>query len=232
MFGVRQSGDTLSFLAPRNCFVYLGIVRVRVVVRRWLTRSSVNKDRITACNWYVDKVMSTWEQYDPQRVQNIGFYWFYEEIPDTDDEHTLLRSLADHIHSFGQEYGFQWIPYFGASGRDIAYDLGFDAVTYQPNYAFNNATIDRFYDVVTDACKLHIGIEMELPLDCTNPNVNWQQNFNNYLTAASVYRFQTDSLLSFYYGNDFVSMGTTPTTYSYYQQLYWLVRGSYPNPPN
>ncbi|KAH3732346.1 dockerin type I repeat protein [Pelomyxa schiedti] len=189
-----------------------------------------NDDRMAATQWWVDQVIAKWNSAPPSNLNFVGFYWFVEHVDSNEDEKDVVSSTGKYIHTLNPNFSYQWIPHWGSEGMDWLADYGFDVVTFQPNYAFNDCTLDRFGDVVEQAVSQHMGIEIEAPLYTTNPNnPDWQYNMMAYLNASSAYHFNSEAMLTFYYGNDFTNMATQ--YYDYYEKLYWLVRGSYPNPP-
>ncbi|KAH3767980.1 dockerin type I repeat protein [Pelomyxa schiedti] len=183
-----------------------------------------NDDRITACEWYIDGIISMWAAAPPKHTRLMGFYWYLECVDDNEDERVLISTVGKYIHSLSGNYGFHWIPFYGAGGLEYLSTYGFDVVSMQPGYAF--------YNVAEVATQMHMGMELEISLDEWNPNVpDWQTNFMAYLNASVAYHFNTQAMLTFYYANDFTTMGQNPEYRPYYDLLYWLIRGSYPNSP-
>ena len=115
------------------------------------------EDRITACKWYVDRVLERFAICDFRNIRLAGFYWLTENggfLP-----HHLSR-VAEHIHDKG--LAFYWIPYYGAYGHDRWTEYGFDRAWYQPNYLFEStATLQRLADAWEEARGLGMSIEVE-----------------------------------------------------------------------
>jgi len=191
------------------------------------------ENRIKAVKWFVDRTLSLWSQYQHNgsidRVELIGFYWLLERV-DTGDE-DVIREVSNHIHERG--YLLFWIPWFMAPGVDNWREIGFDVVTMQPNYAFYDCGLDRFERTAEICYQYGMGVEMELPLYGThNPRISdWKESFETYMAAGVKYGFMTKAVLTYYYGNAFVTMATTPGLREYYEEIYWFVKGTYPNPP-
>ncbi len=89
-------------------------------------------------------------------------YWYLEDIPDYDLE--LISFISASAHAAGELV--TWIPSYDGSSGDavwknvselcssikkqasrVCYQVGFDFVTQQPNYAFRDTTLQRFVNV-------------------------------------------------------------------------------------
>jgi len=189
-------------------------------------------DRVEAVEWFIDKALNLWSTYvangSASNLELIGFYWLHEQVETGDED--VIRELSGDLHERG--YLLFWIPWFMAPGVQNWRDIGFDVVTMQPNYAFRDCGLDQFEKTAETCYKLGMGVEMELPLYKRNPRVSdWKESFNAYMAAGVKYRFMRGAMLTYYYGNAFVTMATTPDLREHYDKIYWFVKGTYPNPP-
>ena len=190
------------------------------------------EDRVKAVEWFVDEALSLWSQYylngSVNRLELIGFYWLHEQVEPGDAD--VIREVSSHIHEMG--YLLFWIPWFRAPGVDNWREIGFDVVTMQPNYAFYDCGLDRFEKAAETCYRYGMGVEMELPLYKRNPRISdWKESFEAYMAAGVKYGFMNQAMLTYYYGNAFVTMATTSELREYYEKIYWFVKGTYPNAP-
>ena len=123
---------------------------------------------------FVKTAYDSWNAKGFKQVQLTGFYWYLEELlvdppaqPRLFSDDLLIKSVAQAIKATDPGLLFAWIPYYKGPGTpwlDQWEDLGFDYVTLQPNYAFNNVTAaDRFGVVRELAVKNRLGVEIEIP---------------------------------------------------------------------
>ena len=93
--------------------------------------------RQAALDWYLNEVLSLFEEKNYSRVELSGLYILEEAITGGNQE--LVQRIVDFAHTNGLKA--YWIPYFGADGvaENVWRTLGIDAVAYQPN--------SYFYDV-------------------------------------------------------------------------------------
>ncbi|HIE15247.1 TPA: DUF4855 domain-containing protein [Candidatus Bathyarchaeota archaeon] len=190
------------------------------------------KDRVEAVKWFVDRALNFWSQYQlngtADKLELIGFYWLHEQVESGDQD--VIREVSRYLHENG--YLLFWIPWFMAPGVENWREIGFDVVTMQPNYAFRDCGLDQFEKTAETCYRLGMGVEMELPLYKRNPRISdWKESFEAYMSAGVKYRFMRGSMLTYYYGNAFVTMATTSDLREYYEKIYWFVKGTYPNPP-
>ena len=129
--------------------------------------------------------------------------------------HTFAR-MADYIDTHPYSGWRQW--------RDI----GFDAVTLQPNWAFADVPTGldagaKFALVANLTQCYGMGVEMELPMaPPRNPHAgNWTQSFSAYAAASRRYEWSARAMRTWYYGNDFNQMRRERP--DYFAQLHQLV---------
>lgn len=121
-----------------------------------------DNDRKKVLNWYVQEAIDRFNSYNFEHVELWGFYWDTESIP---SDEAAVSMASDVVHDAG--YKFMWIPYYEAPGYEKGNDY-FDVTIMQPNYAFNDWTVDgkvgpeRLENTWTTCQKYGYGIEMEL----------------------------------------------------------------------
>ena len=101
-----------------------------------------------------------------------------------DDE--LIAAVAETVHTVAPALTFSWIPYYKGPSTpwlDKWETLGFDFVTFQPNYAFNNVTAAERFAVIRElAVTNRLGVEIEIPNGVRNAQAGgWQGNFASYV---------------------------------------------------
>ena len=111
-------------------------------------------------------------------------------------------------------------------------DIGFDAVTLQPNWAFADKpaglTAQQKFALVNNATEcLGMGVEMELPSgrvgDVRKGAGNWSTSFDAYAAASRQYRWDKKAMRTWYNGNSFNAMKRENP--NYFAELFALVSG-------
>ena len=196
---------------------YVGVI---LMIPRPRTEESL-QDRIESVKTYVQKAEDMFESARFSKLKLKGFYWMSES---SDGDEDLIREVSQFLHS--TNHTFYWIPYFNAKGYDNWKQLGFDKVMLQPNFAFYESGMERFEEVNRRIKLYNFSVEMELPSYKRNPEVmNWTESLLLYLWASMKYDWGKLSYMSYYYGNDFASMGGNATTKKFYDLIYLHVRG-------
>lgn len=80
--------------------------------------------------------MSKFKARNYKNLELGGFYWMNELVAWLKDDSHIIKEAADHVHAAGSY--FLWIPYYVAHRYFLGYELGFDFVSMQPNYVFDN----------------------------------------------------------------------------------------------
>lgn len=118
---------------------------------------NVRSHRIEASEWYLDQLMTRFDNAGYKNLELVGFYCIEE---DSNHFNGLTPFVSDYIHEHG--YKFYWIPFFSAAGYSDWKELGFDLAFYQPNYFFNtNLHPSRVKDACMGASRHGLGLEME-----------------------------------------------------------------------
>jgi hypothetical protein len=122
---------------------------------------SNEKDKFSACRWYIDEISARFKSADFKNLELAGFYWISEDIVTSK---ALTIPIGDYIRQ--QNRQFYWIPYWSATGFSDWKALGFDVAYLQPNHFFTPKIPDQRLD---DACQLahtnHMGMEVEFDAD-------------------------------------------------------------------
>ena len=99
-------------------------------------------DRCEIIKWYIDYIEAEFAKANFNNLYVKGLYWFEEGIDHSvsTTESELVKYFNDYSHDKG--YKTMWIPYYASEGIDEAKSLGFDSVTMQCGYAFNNSSTE------------------------------------------------------------------------------------------
>lgn len=158
---------------------------------------SNNKDRVTACKWFVDEVCSMFKKANLENIELVGFYWVDEDNSKTKD---VILAMSDYTRSMG--YGFNWIPYFNAQGYENWNEMGFSCAYYQPNYFFSE---DIPYERLNQACKMakESGLSMEIEFDenCCEDRGNRGYRLEDYMNVYSEEGIWAEKKLAYYQGS-------------------------------
>ena len=97
---------------------------------------STLESRLKIVEWFIDKVISSFNAAKFEHIQLNGFYWHNEVVPyaKSEFEDDLIMGFNAYVHS--KDYSSIWIPYYCAPGYETWRELGFDAAVLQNGYAF------------------------------------------------------------------------------------------------
>ena len=164
-------------------------------------QSTINKAK--AIHWYMQQVLSMWNQADFSNLQLAGFYWEPESVDQNLPlDQVLVQTTAAMVHQ--AHLNFYWIPYDGAVDVADWRQLGFDDVTSQAGVAFNYSinAAERLKSVAEMAQFYHMGLEMEQPYNMmsTNPTTltEAQEKWDDYFTGGYVYGYEGDVMKTWY----------------------------------
>ena len=158
---------------------------------------SVQKDRITACRWYIDEVIKRFNAANYKNVELAGFYWLAEESTNT---HQIIKEVARYIEQKRKNYNLVWIPYFNADGALKWKSLGFHKAYLQPNYFFNESTPRGRLD---QACRKALDNDMSLEMEFDEKVLDkygWGYRFDDYMDAYEEYKIWETKELAYYQG--------------------------------
>jgi hypothetical protein len=157
----------------------------------------------------LDKMLKGWQKLSPKNLRLIGFYWGFTESLYSKDVESAIPGVASYLHARGLKVIM--IPYYAASGINNLHNLGVDYVTVQPNYAWtSDSNLNRFSIVnATVSAGYADGVELELPVSALSLaccNGDWKFNLDVYLSQAATYNWNTNRVLTYYYGSSISSM--------------------------
>lgn len=165
-------------------------------------------DRTAAASWFIDQLVSRFNDAKYENLELTGLYWVDEDICHTKD---LTKYVAPAVHAKGLE--FIWIPYYQARGYDHWRELGFDMVYYQPNHFFDKKIPDTRLD---DACNeaLDLGMAMEFECDAKalyGAKDSSYDRMQAYINAFRRHKVFDTSAIAYYTGSKgFIDMEANP----------------------
>lgn len=178
-----------------------------------------------AMSWYIERVLTQWQEQEYEHLKLAGFYWLSESI--SREDHALVRWTAEYLHERGQK--LYWIPYYGARGVNDWQELGIDAVMLQPNYFFREETpLERLLGAAKRADRHGTGIEIEFDMRALTSE-SFRQRFYAYLDAGVKYGWMNGALLGYYEGGSAVKLfAESPGVgRELYDAVYRFVKGTY-----
>ena len=185
-------------------------------------QATVNKIKVV--RWYIQQVLQDWNNAHFSNLTLAGFYWQPEAVNVSDPlDPTLIQSTAATVHQ--NNLKFYWIPYDGAPGISEWRQLGFDAVTIQPNVSFNWSINPqaRLESVAQQAQYYHTGIEMEMHWDVLSTNTGLmttaQNRYYDYFTGGYLYGYEGPTMKTWYLGTKNM-LSAYQSTDPVYHQLY------------
>jgi len=182
------------------------------------------ENKAKAVDWYVQKVLSMWQDAHLNNLRLAGFYWQPESVNEADpNDAELIEATSAIVHDAGMT--LFWIPFYGAIDVPQWRQLGFDNVTIQPHVAFDwsiNAQA-RLESTADQAMYYHTGLEMEQHWDVMSdvtPLAQIAQNrYFDYFTGGNVYGYEYDVSKTWY-----LNSKTLLTAYQdpnpFYHQVY------------
>ncbi len=90
--------------------------------------------RKTVVEWFTAMCINEFERRGYENLEIDGFYWVNEAIIWEHDDAYVIAEVSEYVHATG--YNFLWVPYYTAHRYYLGYELGFDAVSMQPNAVF------------------------------------------------------------------------------------------------
>lgn len=178
---------------------------------------SHRKDRLAACEWYIEYAEQLFKSANFEYVELVGFYWLAEEATHSRD---LAKYVANFVYNRG--YDFYWIPYFNSDGYEEWETLGFNQVYYQPNYFFNEKVP---YSQLEEACQRAknnlMNMEVEFDERALSRN-GWGYRLNDYLDVFTKYGVFDSLKVAYYQGGDALfqlSQSKDPADYELYHRL-------------
>ncbi|WP_231515152.1 DUF4855 domain-containing protein [Paenibacillus sp. UNC217MF] len=183
--------------------------------------------RQKAVRWWLQEVQNRWNANNYSNLELVGMYWVDEEISWSKSAPDFLRMMNSDVHARGLK-SF-WIPHSLTYKSFIWKDAGFDAATYQPNYFFEDLSIDRLVDGIQTAKRYGMGVEVEFDNRMLTDNM-FRNRFNDYMNAGYQYGFAGKGFTAYYKGSGPVlrdaANSTNPSIRALYDRLYNFTRGN------
>ncbi|WP_245583875.1 DUF4855 domain-containing protein [Paenibacillus terrigena] len=189
-------------------------------------------NREKAVQWWLQQVKSRWEAKGYANLELVGMYWFEEQISTSQSGPDLIRKVSDSLHGMkisDQDLKFFWIPHFFAYKAFMWKDVGFDAVTIQPNYFFEPTDKERLEDSANLAKQYGMSNELEFDDRMLTDGV-FRERYIDYLNNGAKTGLMTEGFKSYYQGNNAVyntAVSKDPATRVLYDWLYQFVKGTY-----
>lgn len=197
------------------------------------------RNKQEAVKWYVDRVMSQWEEGGYSNLELSALYWLSEKVNlSASHEEDLIRYTSELVHAQGKK--FIWIPFFEANRFWQWKELGFDAAVLQPNYFFNTSIPDsRIADAAAYAKKYGMGVEIETHEGIVKPGAPasdgdvWRNRYLGYLNGGVDYGYMNEAFQAYYQGGEAflrAARSTDPVARDMYEKTYRYVKGTYAKP--
>lgn len=186
-------------------FIHLSDNEFGEINGEMITPSSFeSRDKIV--KWFVDLIISSFNEADFKNVKLNGIYWHDEVVSYglTEYEDELIKSFNEYVDTKG--LSSIWIPYYCAPGYETWKELGFDAAVLQSGYAFgdNEETGEKFPEVVDDtlaqAKKYGLGMEIETSGTLTDDKTDGFDRYYKYLHSAYSNGLMENGLCMYYQG--------------------------------
>lgn len=184
-------------------------------------------NRQKAVQWYMNEVLSRWNDKHYSHLELSGLYWIAESVGLHEREDDLIQWTSGLIHK--QNLKFFWIPYFFGNRNYDWETLGFDAAVLQPNHFFDGTLPERVQDAAQLAKQYGMGVEMEFD-SRINTDPEYRQRYMDYLNGGVEYGYMTDAFKAYYQGNHSLleaALSQDPDVRSNYDLMYQFLQGTY-----
>lgn len=168
------------------------------------------KDRLAACSWFADEILTRFNKAGFKNIELDGFYYIAEEVTTPTEGwcyemkkmDLVLPDLSKYIHSKGKK--FYWIPYRHAPGYKDGKRYGFDFVWMQPNYFWNGDKYP-FDDSMLSILAARTGMELEMDeamIEGHDKCGLYRMRFRKYMENAKRFGLYGKYPFSYYIGQD------------------------------
>ena len=156
------------------------------------------EDQIAASRWFIDQLISRFNEAEYENLDLWGFYWIDEDMVATQD---FPKAISPYIHERGLH--FCWIPYYNAPGHERWSELGFDIAYHLPNYFFSKwIPRQRLDDAIDEALRCGMAMEFECDeLAQSQLPDNSRQRMVDYIDAFERRGVFHGSALAYYTGH-------------------------------
>lgn len=184
-------------------------------------------NRVKAVQWWLNEVEQRWAAENYSHLELVGMYWLEEQISTSASGPDLLRSASESVHAMDMK--LFWIPHSLAYKSHMWKEVGIDAAAYQPNYFFEELSIDRLEDASNIAKQYGMGLELEFDDRMLTDGI-FRERYIDYLNSGVETGLMQAGFKAFYQGNNAVfdtSASADPATRILYDWLYQFVNGTY-----
>lgn len=187
------------------------------------------REKVT--EWYIDEVLTRFNQSNYSHLNLKGFYWLKEDMDTTKaDEVNLVQDTADYIHAQG-DYIFCWIPWSRAYAATQWASFGFDFAILQPNHFVNRdntTTPETIKNSANKSFTSGMGVEVEFDGQIFRSD-KYRERLYDYFNGGVVYGYMNGSVLGYYQDARGVYdlFQQQERGYPIYEDLYRFVKGTY-----
>jgi len=185
-------------------------------------------NRKKAVDWWIQQVMQRFGERNYSNLELVGLYWLEEQISTSASGPDMARAVNDMIHEQGLK-SF-WIPHSMAYKSFMWKNVGFDAVAYQPNYYFDDISIEHIEDGAYTAQHYGTGVEIEFD-DRMLQDSAFRKRFMEYLQGGIQYGYMTNSYKAYYKGSGPVlakaAANQNTEIRALYDNLYKFTKGTF-----
>ncbi len=209
----------VTLLCPRETITDFGDVDGDGVTESLATAEGRRK----VLDWYINRAKSEFADRNYQNLELGGFYWVNESINYENDDSALVREVADAVHA--NDSYLLWIPYYNANRYFLGYELGFDLISMQPNYAFDLRQPEyRFTATARRMKNMKMCLEIENSFQMIS-DTRYARNYMLYLyygaktgymkDATHIYYFDIDNYQKLAYSKDELCRVQYDATYEF-----------------
>ncbi len=121
--------------------------------------------RKAVVDWFTSKCITEFENRGYKNLEIDGFYWVNEAVIWEHDDAYVIAEVSEYVQATG--YNFLWVPYYTAHRYYLGYELGFDAVSMQPNAVFTtDAPLWRIPSAAELTKQYNMCVEIEHSYQC------------------------------------------------------------------
>lgn len=147
-------------------------------------------------DWYINQCITEFNKRGYKNLELGGFYWINEAVTWDEDDTELIKEISSAVHD-ADSY-LLWIPYYNAYRSFLGYELGFDLVCMQPNYAFSlDKPLYRFEATARRMKNMHMCIEIENSYQSLTDPL-YARNYMLYLYYGAVTGYMKDTVHIYY----------------------------------
>lgn len=213
---VQQVKDALG-LTDYKVKVYFTMLTVRETVTDFgdVDGDGVSEDLSTSegrkkvVDWFTSLCIDEFNNRGYQNLEIDGFYWINEAVTWEQDDAHIITEVSEYVHATG--YNFLWVPYYTANRYYLGYEMGFDAVSMQPNAVFDtDAPLWRIPSCADLTKAYNMCVEIEHSYQClgdpafarTYMLYLYQGAVSGYMDAIHVYYDDIENFAKMAYSDD------------------------------